>query len=217
MRRALALLVLLAGLAAVPRAASATIIGDPTLTVGAGKAAVAGEIDLGLSGDFETNRLWVRGDYGLAPNMDGFLRAGFFDGDADAGGFGDADLDGFGFGGGVRADLQTEKDWHIGGLAQIMYNKGETKITLPFGLGSFEEDFDWWEFDVAGAGSFRGAGPVVPYVGARLGLITGDPDTDFQITLFGGMSYAISPVFSVGGELRLIDDDSLGLYARYRF
>lgn len=214
MRRAFALLVLVAGLTAVPRAASATIIGDPTLTVGAGNAAVAGEIDLGLSGDFETNRLWVRGDYGLAPNMDGFLRLGFFDGD-----YGSGDIDGYGFGGGVRADFAQEQDWHIGGLAQVMYNKAEAEVRTPAfpPFITVEQDVDWFEFDVAGAGSFRGAGPVIPYVGARLGLITGDPDTDFQITIFGGMSYAITPAFSVGGELRLIDDDSLGLYARFRF
>ncbi len=221
MRRASAILILAISCLATPRLASATILGDPTLTVGAGRAAVAGEIDLGLSGDFETNRFWIRGDYGFAPNVDGFLRAGIFDGDFGEGGV-DASLDGYGFGGGVRVDLLQEKEWHFGGLAQVMYNMGESEVTTPaippfIPAMRFEADLDWLEFDVAAAASFRGAGPLVPYGGLKIGLITGDPDTDLGVTLFGGVTYAVNERLLVGGELRIIDDDALGLFVRYRF
>lgn len=215
-------LALVAGLVLLPEVAAATVLGDPTLSVGAGRFALAGEVDLGLDNDFETNRLWLRGDYGLAPNIDGFLRLGLFDGDTDGGFGGDASLDGFGFGGGARADLLQEKDWHIGGLVQMMYNMGEAEVTTPaippfIPAMTFKEDVDWLEIDVAGAASFRGAGPFIPYAGVRLGLITGDPDTDFGVTLFGGASYAITEQLLVGAELRIIDDAAIGAFVRYRF
>jgi hypothetical protein len=213
--RALGALALLLALA-VPPSASATIIGDPTLTVGAGLTAGAAEIDLGLS-DIETNRLFFRGDYGVAPNVDAFGRVGIFEGD-----FGLAEVDGFGLGGGVRLDLQQEREWHFGGLGQLMYFKGESTVTIPgipgfFPATTFEADFDWFELDFAGAASYRALGQVVPYFGAKLGLVTGDPDTDLGFTIFGGGTFNVNPRLSLGAELRLIDDDALGLFARYRF
>ncbi len=218
MQRVFAALVTVITCLTIPGLATATILGDPTLTVGAGRAAVAGEVDLGLSDDIETNRFWIRGDYGFAPNIDGFLRAGIFDGD-----FGAADIDGYGFGGGVRMDLVQEKDWHFGGLAQVMYNRGEVDIpgftVGPITIPGQNVDVDWFELDLAGAASFRGAGPLVPYGGAKIGYITGDDpvDNDLGFTLFGGATYAVAPQLLVGGELRIIDDDALGLFVRYTF
>jgi hypothetical protein len=147
--------------------------------------------------------------------MDGFVRLGTFEGDYE--GPGDADIDGYGIGGGIKLDLQRQNDWHLGGLGQVMWFSGESKVTLPFGLGTIEEDVDWLELDAAGVGSYRALGQVVPYAGAKLGLITGDPDTDLGFTVFGGATFQVNDRLSIGGELRIIDDDALGFFARYRF
>jgi hypothetical protein len=197
---------------AAPRPAGATMVGDPTLHVGAGRFAGGLEAELGVGGDIETDRFFVKGEYGFAPNVDGFARIGFLGGDLDGG----ADVDGYGFGGGARFTVQRDREWRFGGLGQVHYFLGEAKVTIPF-FGSFEEDFDWLEIEAAGAASYRGLGQVVPYFGLKLGVITGDPDTDLQITPFGGATFAVNPRLTLGGELRIIDDAALGVFARYAF
>jgi hypothetical protein len=196
---------------AAPGPAGATMVGDPTLHVGAGRFAAGAEAELGVSGDLELDRVSAKGEYGVAPNIDAFGRIGFFGGEE-----GPADVDGFALGGGARFTLTREKEWRFGGLGQVHYFLGEAEVTVPF-FGSFEEDFDWLEIEAAGAASYRGLGQVVPYFGLKLGLITGDPDTDFQFTPFGGATFAVNPRLTLGGELRIIDDGALGVFARYAF
>jgi hypothetical protein len=196
---------------AAPGPAGATMVGDPTLHVGAGRFAAGAEAELGVSGDLELDRVSVKGEYGVAPNIDAFGRIGFFSGEE-----GPADVDGFALGGGARFTLTQEKEWRFGGLGQIHYFLGEADVTIPF-FGSFEEDFDWLEIEAAGAASYRGLGQVVPYFGLKLGVITGDPDTDFQFTPFGGATFAVNPRLTLGGELRIIDDGAIGVFARYAF
>jgi hypothetical protein len=203
--------------AAAPRPAAATMVGDPTLHVGQGRFAAGLEAELGLGGDIETDRFFLKGDYGFAPDVDGFARLGLFTGDE-----GPADIDGFGLGGGARFTVLREREWRFGGLGQIHYFTGEATIDIP-GIPPFfppqrvEEDFDWVEIEAAGAASYRGAGQVVPYFGLKLGIVTGDPDTELQFTPFGGATVAVTPQLTLGGELRIIDDAALGVFARWSF
>ncbi len=216
------LLVGLAGLA-VSRPAEASLIGDPTLTNGAGRFGVGAELDFvfdhdidfdgGGDGELETNRFFATGSYGFLQDLDGFVKVGFFNGDLDPG---STDIDtGFGIGGGVRGTFLRQGDWRFGGLFQIQFFSSE--LDFPG-----NPDIDWLEFDVAAAASYRGFGQIVPYGGIKLGFIDGDIegadfDQDDVFGIFGGASVAIMPQFTVGAELRLIDETAIGVYARYTF
>ncbi len=211
------LLVGLAGLA-VSRPAEANLIGDPTLTTGAGRFGIGAELDFvldrdidfdfGPDGDLETNRFFATGSYGFLQDLDGFVKLGFFNGD---------DIDtGLGIGGGVRGTFLRQGDWRFGGLFQVLFFSSE--LDTPF-----NQDIDWLEFDLAAAASYRGLGQIVPYGGIKLGFIDGeiDPGADFDqddvFGIFGGASVAITPQFTIGAELRLIDETAIGVYARFTF
>lgn len=213
------LLVALAGLAA-PRPAAAGLIGDPTLTTGAGRFGFGAELDFILDRDIEfdrggdvnldTNRFFVSGSYGFLQGLDGFVKLGLFNGELE-----DVDVDtGLGFGVGARGSFFQQGPWRFGGLFQILYFTSELD-TGP--------DIDWIEVDLAGAVSYRALGQIVPYGGLKFSLIDGevDPGADFEqdnlIGLFGGVSVALTPQISVGAELRLLDETALGIYGRFSF
>ncbi len=215
------LIAVLAGLAA-PGPAGANLIGDPTLTNGAGRFGIGAEMDFvldrdvdfdpGGEGGVDTNRFFVTGSYGFLRNVDGFVKLGFFNGETSPG---DVDIDtGLGLGAGVRASFLQQGNWHVGGLFQVLY------FTSELDTGN---DIDWFEFDLAAAVSYRGLGQIVPYGGLKLsfmdGEIDGGPDfsQDTPIGIFGGVSVALTPQISIGGELRLIDESAIGIWARYTF
>jgi hypothetical protein len=212
-----ALAAALGALLALAAPAGATMVGDPTRHVGQGRFAGGVEAELGVGGDLETDRFVLKGDYGFAPEVDGFARLGFFTGEEDV-----ADIDGYFLGGGARFTVQRDREWAFGGLGQAHYFFGEAEVDIPgfppfIPPQSFEEDFDWLELEAAGAASYRGFGQVVPYFGLKLGIVTGDPDTEFQFTPFGGATVAVNPRLTLGGELRIIDDAALGVFARWAF
>lgn len=210
--------------AAVPGPAPAAV-GDPTLTLGLGRTAVGGELEHGF-GDVEelgADRFFLTGAYGFDRHMDLYGKLGYFSGSDTVSAFGSStrtELTGFTLAAGVRGDLQTQRDWHLGALGQIAYNLGEAEVTTTvpgFGTSTAKADADWFAIEAAGAASFRGFGAFVPYGGLKLGYVTGDVDDDFLVTLFGGGTYAINRQWSVGGELRIIDDDAIAIFARYAF
>lgn len=218
-----ALILGLAGLA-TPGPAEASFLGDPTLTNGAGRFGIGAELDfvfdrdidfdVGPDGGLDTNRVFFTGSYGFLQNLDGFVKIGLFNGEVDPGG---VDIDtGFGIGGGARGTFLRRGDWRFGALAQIMFFSSE--LDTPF-----NQDIDWLEVDLAGAVSYRGLGQIVPYGGIKLGFVSGeiDPGVDFDqddvVGIFGGASVAITPNFTAGAELRLIDESAIGFYARYTF
>lgn len=224
-RRAAGALVVvaLAGLVGLgaPGVADANLIGDPTLTMGAGRFGAGGEIDLvfdrdldfdaGGVGDMETNRLFVTGSYGFLDNVDGFVKLGLWNGEIE-----NTDIDpGLGIGFGGRFSFLERGDLRVGVLGQLIYFTSE--VDAP---GS--PSIDFFELDIAPAVSFRGLGPVVPYAGLKFSWVDGDVEgNDFEnddmIGLFGGASYAVTPNVFVGGELRLIDEGAIGVYATFKF
>ncbi len=222
--------VLLASCLAVPagllptRPAEASLIGDPTLTNGAGRFGIGGEIDLvfdrdidfdGGDGDIETNRFLATGSYGFLQNWDGFVKLGLFNGEIDPGG---ADIDpGLAIGVGAKGSFVEQGDFRFGALAQFLYFTSDVDTA-----GS--PDIDWFEIDLAPAVSYRGLGQVVPYAGLKLSFVDGEvdrPGGDFDgddiLGLFGGATFAVTPQFNVGAELRILDESAIGFYARYLF
>lgn len=204
--------------------AEASFIGDPTLTTGAGRFAVGGEIDIVFDrdidfdagdGDLNTNRFLVTGSYGFLQNWDGFVKLGLFNGELDPGG---VDIDpGFAIGVGARGSFVDRGDFRFGALVQFLYFMSDVDTA-----GS--PDIDWFEIDLAPAVSYRGLGQIVPYGGLKLSFVDGEVDTpggDFDgddlIGIFGGASFAVTPQFNIGAELRLLDETALGFYARYAF
>ena len=213
-----AVLVSLVGLGA-PRLAEAGLIGNPTLTTGAGRFGVGGELDLVFDrdfdegGDVETNRLLVTGSYGFLETADGFVKLGLWNGEIDPGA---TNIDpGFAIGVGTRISFLERGDLRFGVLAQLLYFTAEVDTA-----GS--PDIDFLELDVAPAVSYRGLGPIVPYVGAKISWVDGDVggvdfENDDMLGIFGGATYAVSRNVLVGGELRMVDEGALGVYASLRF
>lgn len=203
------------------RPAAANLIGDPTLTNGAGRFGFGGELDFVFDRDIDTNdgglntnRLFATGSYGFLDTWDGFVKLGLFNGEVDPGGF---DIDpGLAVGVGTRGSFTNTGDLRIGLLAQIIYFASEVDtIGAP--------DIDWFEVDVAPAISWRGLGQVVPYVGVKLSWVDGDIDGQFDFEgddifgIFGGATFAVSDTFTVGAELRVLDESAIGVYARFLF
>jgi hypothetical protein len=206
-----------------PRPAEANLIGDPTLTNGAGRFGVGGELDFVLDRDLEnggsfsmeTTRVIGNASFGLTRNIDGFVKLGLFNGELGDGG--NIDIDpGFAIGVGGRASFIERGDLRFGVLAQVLYFNAELDT-------GGNPDIDWIEFDIAPAVSFRGLGQIVPYAGLKLSWLDGDTDPvgDFEnddlIGIFGGASFAVSPTISVGAELRLLDESAIGAFVNFKF
>jgi hypothetical protein len=205
-----------------PRPAEANLIGDPTLTNGAGRFGIGGELDFvldrdledGGTADLETTRIIGNASFGLTRNIDGFVKLGLFNGELSDGGAIDIDP-GFALGVGGRASFIERGDLRFGVLGQILYFNAELDT-----VGS--PDIDWIELDIAPALSFRGLGQIVPYGGLKLSWVDGDAgDADFEnddlIGIFGGASFAVSPTISVGAELRLLDESAIGAFVNFKF
>ncbi len=213
-----------AAVLAAPGVAEAGFIGDPTLTNGAGRFSVTGELDLvrdrdldvdgGANADLETTRLGATAAYGFGSNVDGFVKLGFFSGEIDPGGTGIDTSLGVGFG--VKGAFVDRGEIRLGALGQVLYFQSELD-TAP------GPDIDWFEVDVALAASFRGLGQIVPYAGIKVSLLDGEVENDFDfeqddtLGLFGGVTFAVSPQVSVGAELRLLDENALAGFVRFLF
>lgn len=220
----LAGLLLAAAATALPRAAEAGFIGDPTFTNGTGRFSVTGELDLildrdmdptpGTRADISTNRLFANAAYGFGRNVDGFVKLGLFDGEVDPGG-GDIESS-LAVGFGVKGAFVDRGEIRLGALGQLLYFQSE----LDNAAGS---DIDWFEIDIALAASFRGLGQIVPYGGLKVSLVEGEiePGTDFEqddtLGIFGGLTFAVSSQLSVGAEIRMIDETALGGFLRLLF
>lgn len=212
----------LAAAALAPGRAEAGFIGDPTLTNGAGRFSLSAEVDLterdldfdgGADVEIETSRLFVTGAYGFGPSVDGFVKIGFWGGELNPG----PDIDNnLGIGFGVKGAFVDRGEIRLGALGQFGYFSSE--LDSPPG-----PDIDWYEFDLAVAASFRGLGQIVPYVGAKLSLVDGevegggDFEQDDTLGVFGGVSFAASSQVLLGAEVRLLDENAVGLVARFLF
>ena len=219
------LVLLVAGGFALPDAASAARLGDPT-SVAAPTRFTLGveyeflerdvEFDSPLQGfneaELESQRVLVRGAYGIAPNLEVFARLGGAEAETNTpsvnGDFGLA------LGGGVKGVIFRGPNWAVGAVGQLLYfeseNGGDIKVL---------------EFDLASGVSFA-LGPVTPYAGLVLQVTQGelttagqsrDFDQDNLIGVFFGMNYVAQPNISLGFEAHLIHETAVSLALEVRF
>lgn len=219
------LVLLVAGGLALPDAASAGRLGDPA-SVAAPTRFTLGveyeflerdvEYDSPLAGvteaELESQRVLVRGAYGIAPNLELFARLGGAEAETDTpsvnGDFGLA------FGGGVKGVIFRGPNWALGAVGQFLYYESENG-----------GDVEVLEFDLATGASFA-LGPVTPYVGLVLQVTQGeltspagssDFDQDNLIGLFFGMNYVPQPNISLGFEAHLVHETAVSLALEARF
>ena len=219
------LVLLVAGGFALPDAASAARLGDPSSVAAPTRFTLAVEYEflerdvefdsplLGASeAELESQRVLVRGAYGIAPNLEVFARLGGAEAETNTpsvnGGFGLA------FGGGVKGVIYRGPNWAVGAVGQLLYfeseNGGDIKVL---------------EFDLASGVSFA-LGPVTPYAGLVLQVTQGelttagqsrDFDQDNLIGVFFGMNYVAQPNISLGFEAHLIHETAVSLALEVRF
>lgn len=219
------LALLVAGGFALPGAASAARLGDPA-SVAAPTRFTLGveyefierdvEFDSPIAGaseaELESQRVFVRGAYGLVPNLEVFVRLGGAEAETDTpsvnGDFGLA------FGGGVKGVIYRGPNWALGAVGQFLYYKSENG-----------GEIEVLEFDLAAGASFA-LGPVTPYAGLVLQLTQGeltspagssDFDQDNLIGVFFGMNYVPQPNISLGIEAHLIHETAVSLVLEARF
>ncbi len=219
------LVLLVAGGLALPDAASAGRLGDPAsvaaptrFTLGVEYEFLERDIEYdspiapGNEAELESQRVLVRGAYGIAPNLEVFARLGGAEAETDTpsvnGDFGLA------FGGGVKGVIFRGPNWALGAVGQFLYYKSENS-----------GDVEVLEFDLATGASFA-LGPVTPYAGLVLQLTQGeltspagssDFDQDNLIGLFFGMNYVPQPNISLGFEAHLIHETAVSLALEARF
>lgn len=213
-----------AGLA-LPEAVFAARIGDPA-SVAAPTRFTLGveyeflerdvEFDSAFFGankaELESQRVFVRGAYGIAPNLEVFLRLGGAEAETDTPGV-NGDF-GLAFGGGVKGVIYRGPNWAWGAVGQILYfesdNGGEVDVL---------------ELDLASGVSFA-LGPVTPYVGLVLQVTDGELSTagqsrDFEqddiIGVFFGMNYVPQPNISLGIEAHIIHETAVSIALEARF
>ncbi len=223
--RAGVLVLLVAGGIALPGAASAARLGDPAsvaaptrFTLGVEYEFIERDVEfdspfLGASeAELESQRVLVRGAYGIAPNLEVFARLGGAEAETNTpsvnGDFGLA------FGGGVKGVIFRGPNWAVGAVGQFLYyeseNGGDIKVL---------------EFDLASGVSFA-LGPVTPYAGVVFQVTQGelstagqsrDFDQDNLLGLFFGMNYVPQPNISLGIEAHLIHETAVSLVLEARF
>lgn len=208
-----------------PEGARAARLGDPT-SVAAPTRFTLGveyeflerdvEFDFPFSGvsetELESQRVFVRGAYGIAPNLEVFVRLGGADGETDAPHV-NGDL-GFAIGGGVKGVIFRGPNWALGAVGQLLYfeseNGGEIEVL---------------EFDLASGVSFA-LGPVTPYAGLVIQVTEGeltragesrDFDQDDLVGLFFGINYVPQPNISLGFEAHLIHETGVSVALEARF
>ena len=219
------LVLLVAGGFALPGAASAARLGDPAsvaaptrFTLGVEYEFIERDVEfdspfLGASeAELESQRVLVRGAYGIAPNLEVFARLGGAEAETNTpsvnGGFGLA------LGGGVKGVIFRGPNWAVGAVGQFLYYQSENG-----------GDVEVLEFDLASGVSFA-LGPVTPYAGLVLQVTQGeltragesrDFDQDNLIGVFFGMNYVAQPNISLGFEAHLIHETAVSLALEVRF
>lgn len=219
----LALLVA-AGLA-LPEGVSAARLGDPTAVAAPARFTLGVEYEFlerdieydspiapGNEGELESQRIFFRGAYGIAPNVEVFARLGGADAETDTPDV-SGDL-GLAFGGGVKGVIFRGPNWALGAVGQFLYYESENG-----------GEIDVLEFDLASGVSFA-LGPVTPYAGLVLQLTQGEltspgPSSDFDqdnlLGLFFGMNYVPQPNISLGFEAHLIHETGVSIALEARF
>jgi len=219
------LVMLVAGGFALPHAASAARLGDPgsvaaptRFTLGVEYEFIERDVEfdspfLGASEtELKSQRVLVRGAYGIAPNLEVFARLGGAEAETDSPGV-NGDF-GLAIGAGVKGVILRGANWALGAVGQVLYYESENG-----------GDVEVLELDLASGVSFA-LGPVTPYAGVVFQVTQGeltaagqsrDFDQDDFIGLFFGMNYVPQPNIALGIEAHLIHETAVSLVLEARF
>ncbi len=132
---------------------------------------------------FESNMLFANVGYGVADNLEVFLRLGFADASFSGGGIdGDGAYE-FAYGLGTKATLYEDGDLKLGGLFQMTWANFDDDVTATVEFD--DEDYkmpgtgelDWYEIKVAVGPAYKLTEGVSIYGGPFYHLISGDYDS----------------------------------------
>jgi hypothetical protein len=209
----------------LPGTATAARLGDPGSVAAPGRFTLGVEYEflerdvefdapfLGASGaELESQRLLFRGAYGIAPNLEVFLRLGPAEAETNTPNVnGDFSL---AFGGGVKGVMLRGENWALGATLQMLYFNSENG-----------GEVDVFELDAAIGASFA-MGPAAPYAGLVMQWSQGEVTTagasqDFEqenlIGIFFGINYVPQPNVSLGIEAHIIHETSVSIAMEARF
>lgn len=212
-------------------AAYAAPLGVPAATTGAGKTALAGEVNVvidrdltGTNGEAESAQVFAKGSIGVDDRLDLDFRIGFGDFGIDSsGGNVDAEL-GPAFGAGMRITWASIPDANlkIGSVFQTMRIRAENDTSGA--------RMSWAEYDAALGAVLDLTGPkdpkqrstqfgLMPYGGlAWSGLdLSGSPAEDDAFGVFLGLAAKAQGDVQFGAEVRLIDQTALSLVASFAY
>lgn len=173
------------------------------------------EFDGGGEDDLESNGIVIQYGRGLGNGLEFFGRltpTGEMEFD-----LGGGDFDVFGLGGGVRWSPRQQGAFKFGLQFSFDWTQGDDGDT----------DIDTKEILFAGGGSYRINKNVDAYGGLSLlkldGTVDGpgagdaDFESDNTFGLFGGFDLKPSQNFTVGVELRLVNETAFGVTGRFKF
>jgi hypothetical protein len=208
-------------------AAMSDTIGNPTATVGDRMSAVDVSVDFtnrdidvegGGDDDVDSNRILVKGTYGIEP-INIYAKLGVANVEVD-----DADGDyGLAFGFGIKATVHETPNAKVGiGLQYLSFESEDTVNGVDY-----EADVSS-EIDIFAGVSYLGLqNNITPYGGLVISMIDGDLEVegwgsaDFEeddtLGIFAGIDFDASDQFKAGVELRLINETSITLKVSYLF
>lgn len=205
-------------------------IGNPTATLGEGKASVGLDLDFAKrkvkdssgSSDAKTERYLLNGSYGLGM-ANAYLKLGSVTTKPDISGVSVSDGSAMGYGVGVKATVhEIPKKVKYGvGIQLLTFS---TKHTVSGVSGDYT--IDWMEYDIFAGGSYLPLGELVPYGGLVLSKVDGKTkgpgvsqsfNEDSSFGIFLGGDFKINDQLKAGAELRLVNETSFALSVGYMF
>ena len=225
--RASFILALIAIFVSVSPVAMAETVGSPTATVVQGSFQVGAETDLwekdmevetGDEDEVESEKILVKGTYGISDKIDVFAKVGMADAKIDDNDF-EFDMD-IAYGIGDKVNVYEKGQIKADVDAQIPLCSGDDDTAVGPNV-----EIDATEFDLAICGSYEVSEAFNCYGGFMYDMVIGemsnwesvDVDESDPIGIFLGGKYTITPQLKTGLELRLTSETSFTLMGSFAF
>jgi len=226
--RASFILALIAIFVSVSPVAMAENVGSPTATVVQGSFQEGAETDLwekdmevetGDEDEVESEKILVKGTYGISDKIDVFAKVGMADAKIDDNDF----------------EFDMDIAYEVEGKVNV-YEKGQIKADVveqnPLWLGNDDDtavgpniEIDATEFDLAIGGNYEVSKAFNCYGGLMYAMVIGEMynggsvyvDESYPICIFLGGEYTITPHVKAGLELRQMSDTSFTFMTSFAF
>ena len=226
--RASFILALIAIFVSVSPVAMAETVGSPTATVVQGSFQVGAETDLwekdmevetGDEDEVESEKIHVKGTYGISDKIDVFAKVGMADAKIDDNDF----------------EFDMDIAYEIEGKVNV-YEKGQIKADVveqnPLWSGNDDDtavgpiiEIDATEFDLAFGGNYEVSESFHCYGGLMYAMVIGEMSNGGSvgvyesdpIGIFLGGKYTITPQVKAGLEMRLTSETSFTLMGSFAF